>query len=372
MKVSFLTDSGFLSHKLEILAKLNQKVDLLLVVFYVDGFKNLTEKDITDFALKNEIRLELVKKGEYRSRDLRRISHDYRKILKPILRFKPDVYYIESFGSPYVSLLSALLFPSNRVIMAMHDFQLHEIGDSKQPLSARIYQKVAIRFFKHFHLFSFSQRALFEKAHPKKTTFVIRLYLVGRFYAKPSSKKINTATNFLFFGRIFHYKGVDILIEASDILAKKRQDFKVTIAGHTADPEAIRSLVSNPQLFDLNLNYVPKENISGLFNEADFLVLPYRDVTQSGPLLIGYNFNVIPIASNEHGFTEYIDHQNTGLIFESKKPEKLAEVMQQALEIKSEERQAILNRIKEFKAREFDLQKVAEDYVKMFQQVIKG
>ena len=35
---------------------------------------------------------------------------------------------------------------------------------------------------------------------------------------------------------------------------------------------------------------ISEDEIADLFNNADYLMLPYRDVTQSGPLLIAYYF----------------------------------------------------------------------------------
>ena len=47
------------------------------------------------------------------------------------------------------------------------------------------------------------------------------------------------------------------------------------------------------------------------FQEADYLVLPYDESTQSGPLLIAYNYNIPVIASDIELFkTMVCDKQN--------------------------------------------------------------
>lgn len=366
MRVSFMTDSGFFSHKQEILKGLNQRVQLQVIVFFVEGLRNFSKEDIRAFAKTNNISLTLADKGKRRARDPRRVIHDYRSVIKPIRQFQPDICYIESFGSPYINLLSAIFLPRKRVIIGIHDYLLHEVEKSKVPLSARIYQKLAIMSFSHFHFFSSSQRALFQADFAKKQTHVIRLFLVGTSYARPQPKVYQDHTHFLFFGRIYHYKGVDLLIEAAQLLKKQYGNFTVTLAGKTSSEREILERIDEPDIFNLHLNFVPKEEIARFFNKADFFVAPYREVTQSGPLLIGYNYDIIPIASDKPGFQEYIDDGRTGLLFKSGSAQALAVVMERAIKMKKAEKTEMLGRISEFKSREFDQKEIINRYLQMF------
>lgn len=366
IRVSFMTDSGFFSHKHEILKGLNQRVQLQVIVFFVEGLRNFTKEDIRSFAKANNISLILADKGKRRARDPRRVFHDYHSIIKPIRQFRPDVCYIESFGSPYVNMLSAMLLPRRRVIVGIHDYLLHEVEKSKIPLSARIYQKLAIMSFSHFHFFSSSQRKLFKADFPKKQTHLIRLFLVGTSYARPQFKAHHDHINFLFFGRIYHYKGVDLLIEAAHLLKKRYEQFTVTIAGKPSSESEILGLIHEPDIFNLHLDFVPKEEIADYFNKADFFVAPYREVTQSGPLLIGYNYDIIPIASDKPGFQEYIEDGATGLLFKSGSAKALAGAMERAITMKKAEKAEMLRRISEFKSREFDQDEITGRYLQMF------
>lgn len=371
IRVSFMTDSGFFSHKQEVLKGLNARVTLQVIIFFVEGLKNFSEDDIRAFATQNNISLVLANKGDRRSRDPRRVFHDYRSVIKPIRQFQPDVCYIESFGSPYVNLLSSLFLSRKKVIVGIHDYLLHEVEKSKVPLSARIYQKLAIVSFNHFHFFSSSQRVLFQRDFPKKQTYVIRLFLVGTTYAKPSPNTQDNHCHFLFFGRIYHYKGVDLLIKAAELVQETHQHFSVTIAGKAGNKQELHQLISKPDIFNLHLDFIPKEEIADYFNQADFFVAPYREVTQSGPLLIGYNYEVIPIASNKPGFEEYIDDGQTGLLFESGNVEALASAMKRAIEMKKAEKAEMLQRISEFKRQEFDQAKMIDKYISIFHTVAK-
>ena len=70
-----------------------------------------------------------------------------------------------------------------------------------------------------------------------------------------------------------------------------------------------------------------------LFSKADYFIAPYREVTQSGPLLRAYNYDIIPIVSSEDGFTEYVDHKKTGFVFNNEDEFSLAEVMEDAIKL---------------------------------------
>jgi glycosyltransferase involved in cell wall biosynthesis len=96
------------------------------------------------------------------------------------------------------------------------------------------------------------------------------------------------------------------------------------------------------------------------------IVLPYKQVTQCGPLLIGYSENIPAIVSDQPGFREYADDGNSALIFDNS-AEGLAQKMEQVINDP-----AMLNRMSEYIKNtirdKYGMQVLAEDYIKNFRE----
>lgn len=123
--------------------------------------------------------------------------------------------------------------------------------------------------------------------------------------------------NFLFFGRIEYYKGLDLLIEAYAALEKKySKRVSLLIAGKgdfSPYHDAFKQL-KNAKL----LNYmIPDENVISLFHGRNVItVLPYRDATQSGVINLAAQSASLIIATNVGGLPEQLDEGKAGILVE--------------------------------------------------------
>ena len=366
MKVCFISTSWV--REREILAALNKRVDLLFIMPYKPN-GNFSIEDVASFCQQNKINNIIDDSGNLRARSFYRFKNDL-LLIKKIKRFKADVIYIETFGSPYFALLSRLLLGNDKTIIAIMDYKLHQRSKDSFKFSEKFYRFVQLSFFKYFQFFSYTQNKIFQNDYPRKKSYAIRLFLVDRELHQATQIENKEIINFLFFGRIFYYKGVDVLIKATNILAKKYSNFNVTIAGNTTNWEnEYEPLIEAQSFFDLKIRFIDKSELPDLFSNADYFVAPYREVTQSGPLLRAYNYQIIPIVSDEEGFTEYVDDNTTGFVFENEDENSLARIMEKVLLLKNNKKKEILNNIEEFKSREFDIKHVVNQYVKMFDEI---
>ena len=91
----------------------------------------------------------------------------------------------------------------------------------------------------------------------------------------------------LYFGLIREYKGLDILIEATQKLKTKIDNFKIVVAGECYGKEKPKYLNLAKKLdvkdcFDFRFQFVKDQHVSSYFCSSDVVVLPYRSATQSG------------------------------------------------------------------------------------------
>jgi len=165
---------------------------------------------------------------------------------------------------------------------------------------------------------------------------------------------------FLQFGVIRRYKGIDILLDAIALIpAEKRKNMRFTIAGKQfkkLDPTDYEKKIRDQGLekcVKFSGDFVPEENITGLFDYADFVLFPYRRIYGSGALMMAYTYDKPVIASDIPAFVEETESGRAGILFESENPQALADALIRAYDCSEEQ-------IREYKDSICDL--IAEKY----------
>lgn len=277
------------------------------------------------FCRENNISLK-VKTRVYRRRHIKSFLF-INKIISEINKGKGDIIYIEDTYDIYMSILCFIRLKKNNVIIALHDIIQHKGISSKFIISFA--QKILIAKFYNFHLFSESQSKVFNKKDKK----VLVAPLMLKDFGLSTISETNTENvKLLFFGRIEYYKGLDILIKAINILQQEGvTNFELTIAGNSHNWNFYEEIIKNVSNFNLIIRFIDNKEIANLFKSHHYLILPYRDVTQSGPLFIAYNYEIPVIAADFDGFREFITHSYSGYLFKKTSVKSLADTMQEVI-----------------------------------------
>jgi len=133
----------------------------------------------------------------------------------------------------------------------------------------------------------------------------------------------------LFFGQIKKVKGLDVLLEASSIAKSNGCKIELIIAGKPwkSDLNYYEKLIKKFQLEDIvktNFRYIPDEEVSNFYKEADLVVLPYREIYQSGVLLLTLSYGKPVLCSDLEPFKEIIIDNESGFLFDNGSPRHLA------------------------------------------------
>lgn len=119
----------------------------------------------------------------------------------------------------------------------------------------------------------------------------------------------------LFFGLIRDYKGLDLLIEAMNLLD---DSYQLLIGGESygsfAKYEEQIKRARHPENIRVFNRYIADKEVPLFFSAADVCILPYKSATQSGITSIAYHFEVPLIATDTGGLKESIEQPQTGLI----------------------------------------------------------
>jgi glycosyltransferase involved in cell wall biosynthesis len=126
----------------------------------------------------------------------------------------------------------------------------------------------------------------------------------------------------LFFGRLRPYKGLEYLLDAYQQLAARRSDYRLIVAsepkkrseGYLSEiQQAIRRIDSQGRII-CKTQFIPDEEMELYFKAADALVLPYKEIFQSGVLFLAYSFGLPVIATDVGSFREEIIEGRTGFL----------------------------------------------------------
>lgn len=127
----------------------------------------------------------------------------------------------------------------------------------------------------------------------------------------------------LFFGFIRKYKGLDILLEAMQLLKNSSTpipDLKLMIAGEFYDDrkvyeDQITALGIQDKLI-LRTEFIADKDIKDYLCSANVVIQPYRNATQSGVTPLAYHFEIPMIVTNVGGLPALVPDGKAGLIAE--------------------------------------------------------
>jgi D-inositol-3-phosphate glycosyltransferase len=125
----------------------------------------------------------------------------------------------------------------------------------------------------------------------------------------------------LAFGLITPYKGLELLVGALNELKRNGEVFTLVIAGRIKECQSywdeVQREIKTAGLENsliLKLGHIPDEEVEIYFKAADLLVLPYRNIHQSGVLFLAYRFGLPVVATNVGSLREDIQEGRTGFV----------------------------------------------------------
>jgi glycosyltransferase involved in cell wall biosynthesis len=367
-KISYLIPGWTIDSHIKILTEYAKAYDL--TVFIVLDYKSDKYKYSIDwikqFASDNQIDIRIYRKPR-RIRDPRNFFF-LLKMFRELKALGNDIVYTESGDDLYSAILSILFLKKRRTIQGIHNVIFHPNYANFLWQLPRI---MVFRWFKYFRIYSIEQKKAFLEKYKYDRIYVSRIPEWKNTFDASRPRIKNDPVVFLFAGNIHHYKGVDLLISAANKLSEKYKNFKVIIAGSSANWKEYDDMILDRDLFELDISFVEEAKMLAYFNRADFLVLPYRHVTQSGIITLGYSANLPAIVSDCPGFREYVTNKENGLIFDNADSDSLCAALEYALLLDQPEYQRMTARLKAFTAKELALESIASENTAFFDGLIK-
>jgi len=316
---------GIAQHSTLLRRTLDQYADLRTISFnrlYPDWLFPGTEEDAPGYPAFREPGVEYILDG------LR--PQTWKAALKSIEQSRPDavvlpwwcIYWMPFF----IYLRKRLARAGIPVIVICHNVFDHERSWWKTPLVRSALNGVDM-FVVHTH----SDAAIIERLLPGTRT-LIHPHPVQQHFPLPSGeKRPSDSFELLFFGFVRPYKGLELLIDAMGEL--KGRAIRLTVVGEfwidvkrfqtRIDKLGISSQVS------IVPRYVSEKEAADYFQQADAVVLPYKESSSSGVVPLAYHFGKPVIVTRVGGLAEWVVDGVTGYSVEPDSPTAMAQAILQ-------------------------------------------
>lgn len=233
-----------------------------------------------------------------------------------------DIVFYCMGGSPFYHIMNYSRLDPAKTVIFIHDLKEHSKNRSfENYLRKRLYRK-----FRNFAFYSTILRDDFIRQYPDKNVSVIKMPL--KTYG-PGSKTVSEKRRFLFFGFVRKYKRLDLFIEAAKQVTG---NVEFIIAGSGNWNGYTKMIGDNPR-FVCHKEFISDGKAADLFSNADFLVLPYDDATQSGPAMTALSYSIPLICSDLPAFKDLVEDGRNGFLFRHGDVDSLSKILSAAAEM---------------------------------------
>ena len=252
-------------------------------------------------------------------------------LCRTIQQYRPDI--IHFLGEKNVWLNALLPFLRDApVVTTVHDVQYHPGDDtfrSVPPWCSRLFIRQSNAIIVHGA--ALRQEAAERLPAPESAIHVVPHVALTMYSELAALEGLRPAQGgapiALFFGRIRRYKGIDVLMSAAERVASEGFDVRFVIAGQS-DGETKRLLEKAvAPLYEIRDRFIPDVEVAQLFLDAELLVLPYIEASQSGVLAIANSFGLPVVATDVGDIGAKVAESKTGLVVPANDPEAFAQAI---------------------------------------------
>ena len=223
-----------------------------------------------------------------------------------------------------------LISPKTKIFLTVHNLYPHNSCESRKIAYRSRFSKVQ-RYIDTFilHLETSRQEFCRDFSIEESRTIVIPHGIFEpKGYAVQSHMR-GEKLNLIMYGNQSYYKGTDILVDALNLLPKESQDKVHTVIIGKIAPDYYASLKSKTEQLDVEWipEFVSDEVLYNKIAESDAIVIPYREISQSGVLLLALSFKRNLIVSDLPSFKETLQGVSDDVFFENGNAKSLANLL---------------------------------------------
>ncbi len=270
-----------------------------------------------------------------RMRDPRTIIQAFR-LVQAISELHVDLLHVQATNNPWINLALRSVRVPFPIVQTVHDVVRHP-GDRVTPRFGNRSARSWSDRVDHFIVHTEGLGRQLEKGWGISDACwsVVPHGELGSCYRDhrrrgegPVEREKNTV---LFFGRVWPYKGLDVLVDALTLFGPDRST-RLVVAGR-GEPIApyVARLPAHIEV-DVLDGYVDHTTTLRLFEQATVVCLPYREASQSGVAALAVGLGVPIVASDVGGIGESLRSGLDAILVPPSDPSALAAALAQLLD----------------------------------------
>ncbi len=220
------------------------------------------------------------------------INH-YLAIQKITKQFKPDLTFVQSIkytGPLFLTIMRVKNIPVIMTFANLYEYTLMPISAGIKSLEN--FKKIIHRFFIKKYVDNFlalshtlKQWIIGNLKINSNNIFLLHnpIFWPVSHFNKPIKKTSKKNTNLLFVGRLVKNKGVDLVLQAVNILQNQYHlPVNFTIVGEGPEKASLKKYVKNNNLKNVFfLGYIDHTKVETVYDKADMLIHPSRCIENS-------------------------------------------------------------------------------------------
>lgn len=356
-RIVWITEDSFIDVDMGIIPSLRYSFDIYWIVI----MQSQTSRELPNNVTVNE-----VVKLKGRKRSLSTLSIFY-NLIKKVKDYNSDLIYLDIQGAPYFYPLVFKLLDVNKVVYLAHNIEPRPAWNRVD----KIFIPYMLRRLKHVHAISSQYNDYLDSHYPNLDYYNIPMPIKS--FGEPKVSQIHNKVRFLFFGHVAVNKRLDKLIIAYKMLPKELQDkSELYVYGKCPEPNKYYEKAKGNEHIVLNFGFVKDKDIPNIFSSSSFLVLPYDDVSQSGPSMIAYNYNIPLICTDLPGFKEIVENGKTGFLYKTNDIVSLEKTLEVCIKMTSQEYETMKVNLKKCVDSNYTLTVLTQRYANMFNDIMKS
>lgn len=239
-------------------------------------------------------------------------------------------------GEQMVLKIIKLVSPKSHIFFTVHNLYPHDMNDGGKEKYEKRFKKV-MPYIDGYMVHLGSSKAELSKSFSIAKDRIFLTYhgiYKAKGFVPVERTKVAEKVKIIMYGYQTKYKGADILIEALKLLPQSYLNKTESLIVGKSDMELFTQY--KDQVAALNTTwinrFVSEDELYKAIGESDLILLPYRQITQSGVLLLALSYRKPILTSDLPSFKETLEGYPADYFFEPDNPKALRDMLRRYID----------------------------------------